>query len=119
MIKKTIILLLTICFCNCEELIEVEDITDETVSILAPVDNSILETTTVTFTWQTLEFAETYHLQVANPNFNAAQEIVLDTIIDSNSFTQTLVSSSYQWRVKAINSGYETPYVTQNLTIEN
>jgi hypothetical protein len=110
---------LLICLYNCEELIEVEDISNEVVTILAPVNNTILETNVINFSWQVLEFAETYHLQVAKPSFVAAQEIVLDTIISSTNFTKILESSPYQWRIKAKNFGYETQYTTQNLTIED
>jgi hypothetical protein len=119
MIKRVVLLLLFICLCNCEELIEVEDISNEEVTVLAPVDNTILETNVVNFSWQTLEFAETYHLQVAKPSFVAAQEIVLDTIISSSNFTKILESNPYQWRIKAKNSAYETQFSTQNLIIED
>lgn len=119
MIKKIIILFFVICCCSCEQLIEVEDISNEAVTILAPANNIALDTTSVNFSWQALEFAEDYHLQVAKPNFDTAQEIVLDTIVGSTSFSKTLLSNTYQWRIKAKNFGYETQYTTQNLTIEN
>lgn len=117
--KKIISLILLVCCMSCEEIIEVEDISNELLTILAPIDNSTLDTVTINFSWQDLEFAEDYHLQIAKPNFDAAQEIVLDTIVVSSSFTETLLSNTYQWRVKANNFGYETQYTTQNLTIEN
>lgn len=111
-----IILLAT--FCSCEELIEVEDISNETVSVLAPANNSILESTMVNFTWQPIDRAESYQLQVALPNFDNAQTIVEDTIISTTNYTKTLESGNYQWRIKAINFAYETLFTTQNLTIE-
>ncbi|WP_418639274.1 hypothetical protein [Winogradskyella sp.] len=119
MLKKIIILVLFINFYNCEDLIEVEDISNESVTILAPVDNSALDTTTVSFSWDSLEYAESYQLQIAKPNFDYAQEIILDTIIRATNFTKTLLSNSYQWRVRAKNFGYETTYTMRNLTIED
>ena len=104
---------------GCEELIEVEDISNKTVSILAPIDNTIIDDTTVNFSWQALEYAESYHLQIAQPSFNTAQIIVEDTIVSITSFTKVLNASGYQWRIKAINSAYETQYTTNNLTIED
>ncbi len=104
---------------GCEELIEVEDITNETVSILAPVNNSTLTDTTVNFSWQALEFAESYQLQIALPNFENAQAIVEDTTLTASNFTKTLELGIYQWRIKAINFAYETAFTTLNLNIED
>lgn len=103
---------------GCEELIEVEDISDETVSVLAPSNNAALDNTSVSFSWEPLDFAESYHLQIALPNFENTQVIVEDTIISSTGYTKSLEAATYQWRVKAMNFGYETGYTTQNLTIE-
>ena len=119
MIKKTLLFLLVICFHNCEQLIEVEDISNETLTILAPSDNITVDTTTINFSWQVLDYAETYHLQIAKPNFDVTQEIIEDTLISSTNFIKSLSSGNYQWRIKAKNFGYETQYTTQNLTIED
>ena len=119
MLKKTFTLLLLIFIFNCEELIEVENISNENVNILAPTDNITLNSTTVSFSWQAIEFAEEYHLQIALPNFDVPQEIIEDTIISTTNFVKSLSSNTYQWRIKAKNFGYQTQYTTQNLTIED
>jgi len=119
-IRTYLIFLIVTCLClGCEELIEVEDISNDTISVLAPVNNTTLASTTVNFSWQALEFAESYQLQVASPNFDNAQVIVEDTVLTETSFTRTLEAGTYQWRIKAINFAYETAYATQNLTIED
>lgn len=104
---------------SCSEVIEVKDISNDLVVILAPVNNSVLQTSTVNFSWEALDFAETYKLQIAKPDFETAQTIVEDTIVSVTEFSKTLEASSYQWRIKAINSAYETAYSTQNLSIED
>ncbi|EDP71906.1 hypothetical protein FBALC1_12432 [Flavobacteriales bacterium ALC-1] len=119
MIKRVIILVVLISLYNCEELIEVEDISNEVVTILAPSDNSTIDTNTINFSWQALEFAETYQLQIARSGFETPEEIVEDTLVSVTSYTKVLLEGNYQWRIKAINFGYETPYTTQNLTIED
>jgi hypothetical protein len=111
--------LLLITFYNCEELIEVEDISNEAVIILAPADAITLNSSTVNFSWQPLEFAEAYQLQIALPNFDTAQEIVKDTLISVTRYSKILSEGNYEWRIKATNFGYETPYTAQHLTIEN
>ncbi|WP_422106025.1 hypothetical protein [Winogradskyella sp.] len=119
MLKKLYVILCFSLFASCEELIEVEDISNEAVIILAPVDNTTLTNNSVGFSWSPLDFAESYQLQVASPNFENAQVIVEDTIVNTTSFTKTLEAGTYQWRIKAINFAYETPFTTQNLNIEN
>ena len=119
MLKRFSVLLIVVVVFNCEALIEVEDISNEAILVLAPADNSTLNTTTVNFSWQSLEFAETYHLQIAIPNFESAQAIVEDTLISLTNHTKTLSEGNYQWRVRATNFGYETQYTTQTITIED
>ena len=119
MIRRLWFILMLGLIYSCEQLIEVEDISHETVSILAPANDTILDGTSVNFSWQPIEFAETYQLQIAMPNFDTAEVIVEDTIIATVNFVKTLEIANYQWRIKAINSAYETVYTTQNLTIED
>ena len=118
MIKKLSFIIVLALFYNCEELIEVEDISEETVSVLAPTDNTTLDNTVVNFSWEPMDYAEAYQLQVAFPNFDNAQVILEDTLLSITSYTKILDQGSYQWRIKAKNFAYETQYTTQNLTIE-
>jgi hypothetical protein len=97
-------------FVSCEEILLVPDISEEKVSLVAPSDGSVLFSTGITFTWNKIENAEKYHLQIAKPNFSAPVQIVLDTLVSNTNFTQQLNIGKYEWRVKAVNSGYETAY---------
>lgn len=106
-------------FTACEELIEVEDISHKTVNILAPTQGSILNKTTLSFSWELVDASENYHLQVATPGFENAQQIVKDTILTGTHYLTTLEAKNYQWRVRAQNSGYTTAYTTQSFAIEN
>lgn len=115
---KRLLLLLFILVFSCDDIIEVEDISNETVVILAPANETVLDITDVTFSWQILEEAETYHLQVATPTFDTANQIVLDTVLTRSHFTKTLETKPYEWRVRAENSGFITAYTTQSFTIE-
>ncbi len=110
----------------CEDIIEVVDISKETVTVLAPTNQSVIGTTDVTFTWQhDIEDAENYHLQVATPTFGNASQIVVDTlmpIIDTlttkTSFTKTLEAKDYEWRIRAENANYRTTYTTIGFRVE-
>ncbi|WP_428231946.1 hypothetical protein [Flavobacterium sp.] len=97
----------------------VDDITKKEVSLTAPANNAILSTSGVTFSWETVEDADKYQLQIAIPSFEAAQQIVLDTVVSKNSYTQQLNIGKYEWRIRAINSAYETVYTKRSFEILN
>lgn len=103
---------------SCDDIIEVKDISNHPPVILAPDNNVVLPSGAVTFSWYEVIEAETYRLQIATPNFENAMQVVEDVAIDTVNYTTTLSSGDYQWRVKAINSAYESDYSTHNLTIE-
>jgi len=97
---------------SCEEIINEEDITDNVVELLAPANNVTMATSDVNFNWQTVYGATGYRLQVATPAFSNATQILLDTTITSANFSQVLSENKYEWRVRALNLGYETGYTT-------
>lgn len=109
--------LLVFTFFSCEEVLMEDDISKKTVILVAPVDNAQFFSTSVTLTWEPVQYATKYRLQIAKPNFAAATEIVLDTELTATTYTQQLNIGAYEWRVKAINSAYETNYVARKLTV--
>lgn len=111
--------IIILCFVSCEEILYVDDISKKEVVITAPANNAVLSFSGVTFSWETVENADKYHLQIAAPSFSSAQKIVLDTLVTKNSYTQQLNIGKYEWRVKAVNSAYETAYTTNNFEILN
>ncbi|WP_299363498.1 hypothetical protein [Winogradskyella sp.] len=102
---------------SCEEIIEVVDISDETVVLIAPVDDAVINTGSPSFSWQAVKDAEQYNIQIASPTFNEATQVVLDSLVSTTNFIQVLAEGNYEWRVKAVNSGYETDYVTTGFSI--
>lgn len=115
---KIVLLLLALIIFSCEDIIEVPDISQNVVVVLAPTENVVINETNINFSWNTIEDADAYKLQIATPNFEAATQIVLDTTIINTNFTKTLDIGSYQWRVRAENSEYQTNYTTQSFTVE-
>ena len=108
---------LVCCFVGCDDIIEVEDISNKTVTILAPTHESVVNTTDVIFSWETLDEAESYTLQIATPNFENAQQILLDSTVSITSFSNQLDFGTYQWRIRAENSVYTTAYSTQTFSV--
>ncbi len=108
--------ILTLVF-NCSEIVEVENISDDTVSILAPADTSVLTETNVRFSWYSVNDAERYKLQIAQPDFENALIILEDTTLTKTDFSKALNSGDYEWRVRAENSDYQTGYSTQSFRV--
>ncbi|TPV35993.1 hypothetical protein FJ651_03485 [Paucihalobacter ruber] len=103
---------------GCEDLIEEVDISNETVMVLAPVNQVVLNSGDVLFTWEAVEQANRYHLQIAVPNFENAQQILADTNVVATHFFKNLEPNQYQWRIRAENSTYFTNYTLLNFSIE-
>lgn len=103
-------------FIGCE-VIFVEDISDDAVQILAPQENTAVDAGSINFFWGDLDQVDSYRVQIATPSFESASQILLDTILTDLTLSKEIVSGSYQWRVKAINSEYETGYSTASFTV--
>lgn len=106
-------------FTSCSDIIEVPDISNDTVTLVAPSDNSTLNLTSLTLSWDAVADAEQYQVQIAQPDFEDILQLIQDATLTTNSFTVDLeAGTSYQWRVRAINSGSSTSYTTYSFTLE-
>ncbi|WP_052752804.1 fibronectin type III domain-containing protein [Kordia zhangzhouensis] len=104
---------------SCSDIIEVPDISDDIVTLMAPANNSTLNMTTLTLSWNAMEDAKQYKVQVAKPDFENILQLVVDSTLTDNSISVQLeAGNTYQWRVRAENSGYTTSYSTYSFTLE-
>ncbi|AWI25281.1 hypothetical protein [Flavobacterium pallidum] len=118
LLRKSIILSVAgILLFSCSEIIMEEDISDSEITLVAPGDNTQFNSTGITFSWNAVNKASGYQLEIAKPNFTDPLQIVLDTTVTNTSFTQQLVIGHYQWRVRAVNSAYHTNYATRSFEI--
>jgi len=119
--KKFIVVFILIGLLSCEEIINEQNISTDTINLLAPAENVVLKKdATITFNWEVLSGATEYQLQIAEPNFSSANQIVSDTLLHKNSFViDSLSVSNYEWRVRALNSVYETEYTTNGFVVED
>ena len=102
---------------SCEEILLEDDISDEVVKLVAPVDDAEFFSTGITFTWEPIEHGTQYRIQIAKPNFENPTQILVDSTVDTTSFTTQLNVGEYEWRVQGVNSGYSTAYSTRSFTI--
>jgi len=120
----TALFLLLLFASSCEELLEVPDISNENVELLAPSESTVVVQNTVNFSWNEVFEATQYQVQVAAPDFENAAQIVVDTLIVVDStfvglnIKRTLVDSDYEWRVKAQNNGHETEFTTNRFSVD-
>ncbi|MEM1003199.1 MAG: hypothetical protein AAGH46_11170, partial [Bacteroidota bacterium] len=111
---------------SCEDILEEVDISNSQVTIFAPLNNTTLNSNEVNFNWDRLEDATSYRFQLATPNFVETQQLVLDSIFEldtlgnvSSQIQQTLLNGTYEWRIKAMNSGFETAYTNSGFTVSS
>ena len=104
---------------SCEEVTNVDNIENDIVQILAPTNNAVLKDGDISFNWEFVAGADSYLLQIATPNFASANQVVLDSLVPANQFTQMLEANEYEWRVKAVNSVYETEYTSNIFKVLN
>jgi len=109
---------------SCEDLLEVPDISEQQIEVLAPLDGTTVTNNQVNFDWNALEDADGYRIQIATPNFDNASQFLLDNLSTRDSLGQlntnlslALLNGSYQWRIKGVNSGFETAFATQGFTV--
>ena len=111
------LLFLTFATISCDEILLETDISEENVLLIAPVDDAQFYSTGITFTWEAVDNVTQYHIQIARPDFVSPLQIVTDNVVEANTYTTQLTPGNYEWRVQAINSGYETAYSTRSFTV--
>ncbi|MEM9686564.1 MAG: fibronectin type III domain-containing protein [Bacteroidota bacterium] len=119
-LKNGCLLLLLACvihLLSCEEIIGEEDISEVQLVLTAPSDGAVLTETDITLSWEPLKGADQYHIQIATPSFEGALQVVKDSILPGNNLSVALTPNAYEWRVKAVNSAFETEFSTGAFSI--
>lgn len=93
-----------IIFCSCDDIIE-PDITSKQVEIKSPADGITIQTITPTFTWNAVDGATKYNIQIAYPSFDKVQ-VLYDTTITKTVYSKQLNSGIFEWKVRAVNNNY-------------
>lgn len=89
----------------CDDIIE-DDITDDVVQVVSPLEGAEIESNVVNFQWNQLSGADEYRLQVYGEN----QIVAIDSMVTGTRFTCPLAAGHYQWRVRGENSAYQSSY---------
>jgi len=113
-----LVLILPFIFIRCKDIVE-EDLSEETVTLLAPANGLQTETLTHNFWWDPVDGADRYNLQIVEPSFSAIESLVMDTNLSDIQFQYTLDPGSYEWGVSGYNSTSATPYTVFVLQIDS
>lgn len=110
-------MLLLVMSCDDGGLLIEPDISEKSVLLIAPQDNTEIATTQIQFNWGGVEDATSYEIQVATPDFDNTQQLLLNQIDSITTVELSLNVGDYQWRVRALNSNYQTPYSTASFKV--
>ncbi|MCX2680342.1 hypothetical protein OOZ15_10355 [Galbibacter sp. EGI 63066] len=108
----------TFLFISCADIIEVQDISNEKVNLIAPAEGTVVKGNVVNFTWEPLPDADRYLLQVATPDFSSATQVLVDSLVNGTSYSKELLPNMYEWRVKGVNSAYETGFSSNVFSLQ-
>lgn len=113
------LVLVVVLLISCEEILLEYDITNEEIGLIAPFDEALLNPSDISFRWEAVNGATQYEFQIAKPDFDQPEQIVVSEFLDENFFHVSLPEGIYQWRVRAFNSGYTTDYNRKSFQVEN
>lgn len=119
MMKRLLFFLFLLSACEVLE----EDISDRTVSVVAPANGVAVRSGTVDFRWEAVDYAAGYEFTLVSPSFETAARVVADTVIWSDTLARhygcrvTLAEGEYAWRVTGFNGGYATRPAERKLTV--
>jgi hypothetical protein len=80
--------------------------------IIAQTPGDKLQSTNynIVFSWDDVDDALQYRLQVVSPKFDSIPALALDTIIKTTKFSVNLIPGNYEWHVRAENGSSKTAY---------
>lgn len=90
---------------SCEDIME-EDITDDIVHLVSPINQQEITSNVVNFQWQAIKGADDYRIQI----FSSNQAMVLDSLVGNNIAVFPMAPGNYQWRVRGENFAYTSSY---------
>jgi hypothetical protein len=103
---------------GCDDILE-EDISTEQITIIAPANGVQSGLQNIGFHWESADEHRSFRIQVATPDFAQAVSVVVDSLVDKNSFKYKLEPGKYEWRVRAENSAFKSDYSTAAFSIVN
>jgi hypothetical protein len=102
-IKALVYLLVVLMMASCGNEIIDANLDKKTVNIITPSPGYFSSTPRINFTWEPVNGATKYHIQVVKPSFAAIQQILLDSMVTKNNFNYLFSFGKYEWKLTAMN----------------
>lgn len=103
------------CFYSCDDILE-NDISDNQVLIVSPLEGQTVSGEFVNFQWQTLDGADQYRVLVSDNEINNGT--VIDSLVVGEQLGVSINAGSYNWTIRGENFGYVTGYtIPQNFEV--
>ncbi len=97
------------------------DLTNQSVILNTPTDNLYTNSTNILFTWNDLQFADSYTFELVK-NLNGQTTVSQQTGITATNYSVNAsvfdVDAAYIWKVKAINTTTETTFATRSILLD-
>jgi len=117
LIRFCYLMILVYSFTSCSEILSVPNISHERVEILSPSDEATVDELPVTLSWIGVQDASHYRIQIFTPSIEKNERILIDSILTNEFYTDSLLTGELEWRVRAENSSYQSPYSSRKLKI--
>ena len=95
-----------------------KDLSGQKMTVIAPATGSVINQTEVLFSWNAVEGATAYRLQIVSPSFDKMQGLIEDKEVEETVYRVQLGDGEYQWRVYALNAGSQTNPVTTSFRVQ-
>ncbi len=89
------------------------------VLLISPADSTASQQVAQTFRWAPLEGARSYRLEIGAPDLINPTDFFADTLTKQTSLRLPLQAGRFEWRVRALNAGYETNAIGRTLRIDS
>jgi hypothetical protein len=97
------------------------DLTNQSVILNTPTTNLYTNSTNILFTWNDLQFADSYEFELIK-NLNGQTTVQQQTGITETNYSVNStvydVDAEYVWKVKAVNTTTETTFTTRSIYID-
>lgn len=117
-LKITLMAVLVLLPANCSLIYE-DDLSEEIVYVIMPVDGTTSSLMQQVFWWETVEGAIKYRLQIVEGDFLDPHALVADTNVSGDKFQVVLPPGGYEWRIRGWNNFSETDFFYSLLTISD
>ena len=101
---------------GCDDIFE-KDISVEEPVVFTPLEGQPVNQGAVLFWWDYMNGADYYQVQIARPGFELIDKLVTDTTLETNKLVLNLTAGSCEWRIRACNSAFCTPFIQRTLVI--